>query len=1064
MFNLSQKERGAVAVFLIIVLVPMITCAALFVEVSRIKLAQSLVSSASDLALNTVLTRYDQELNEFYGMLASAQETEDVINATQDYFEVCLKSQQVDTTFIKKYVNSLSGLFSGGSDISDFLDISVLESEFSVAPTENGNLTNAALIKTQIVDFMKYRSPINLAGDLLDMLTKTSNAVEDIPDETKCLEEQQEFYDTEESLLDTAYKAYKQLKKFLDLKISKTYIENALTNLNGYEATYKQMHRKLVYDLAGTKNITKFEQIAINVDAKMSDYKQYTEYNKDTAPSKMKDVKDWLGYVSTSLFDYLDAKSNLNSLYNRFSYGDDTHLTRFYVNIIKELNKNNQYSIYASEANDLIKKVTRLKNLYEALPDTEDTNQMITMTARAGVNASGKMTIKAAYESLISQYNGIVNDDFKNKDGAYKVIGHQMANICKDIYEAEGALPAAGQKPDGGINRSPVTTHITTIHTEINGYYTTIKDGIEQIETAVATLNSLKKIIGSYKSDFNNWKSAANKSTLDDSGVAKESKKDISARESDPEIMDNITVEGVEALVNRLNNIKSALGEVKSVIEALKYNGTKIVDIDSFEDFESASGVKTSDIPLTKTEIETYATNTYSFESKTSTLNITDNNNPDFDNVNTPPLYKWMKQYFVENKPENKKNYTEESANSKYDSFKDKKKELDGEKDKDGKPKDNSEKSEITTNAKTQLKDISNKPSGGDGVKVEEAKKSSDLSGISTFVSNLFGNFGTTMKNLGTTVRDDLFTIDYIMSMFTYDTWEQERRLELWVESHPNEKITKTTNFMNATADQWKNTELTFKDNKTLTNQMKISSNHYSYGNEVEYILYGGSNSTNKAASYGTILMLRLALDAGAVFAEYFTHNAVTTIANSVAAATCGVVPAPLVQFAICLALTITEAALDLTYLKKGIGVPIVKTHKDELFVSFTGDDVSKTKGATTTDLADTGANFPFLQYGDYLTIFLFIALLDTNKANAIYKRTADVIQANMGVRTGDDGYALSKAHMYYTLTTTVEVAPLVLPAPLIDGNITDIKESQEYRGFAASKWNSFSYTLTRGY
>ena len=91
MFNLSQKERGAVAVFLIIVLVPMITCAALFVEVSRVKLSQSLVSSAGDLALNTVLSRYDYELNEFFGMLASAQTENDVISATEDDITACLK-------------------------------------------------------------------------------------------------------------------------------------------------------------------------------------------------------------------------------------------------------------------------------------------------------------------------------------------------------------------------------------------------------------------------------------------------------------------------------------------------------------------------------------------------------------------------------------------------------------------------------------------------------------------------------------------------------------------------------------------------------------------------------------------------------------------------------------------------------------------------------------------------------------------------------------------------------------------------------------------------------------
>ena len=39
---------------------------------------------------------------------------------------------------------------------------------------------------------------------------------------------------------------------------------------------------------------------------------------------------------------------------------------------------------------------------------------------------------------------------------------------------------------------------------------------------------------------------------------------------------------------------------------------------------------------------------------------------------------------------------------------------------------------------------------------------------------------------------------------------------------------------------------VTFSENKTLTNKMINSSNNYSYGNEVEYIIYGNSNEKIK--------------------------------------------------------------------------------------------------------------------------------------------------------------------------------------------------------------------------
>lgn len=50
----------------------------------------------------------------------------------------------------------------------------------------------------------------------------------------------------------------------------------------------------------------------------------------------------------------------------------------------------------------------------------------------------------------------------------------------------------------------------------------------------------------------------------------------------------------------------------------------------------------------------------------------------------------------------------------------------------------------------------------------------------------------------------------------------------------------------NAQSEAWNNEAVTFSENKTLTNKMINSSNNYSYGNEVEYIIYGNSNEKIK--------------------------------------------------------------------------------------------------------------------------------------------------------------------------------------------------------------------------
>lgn len=92
-----------------------------------------------------------------------------------------------------------------------------------------------------------------------------------------------------------------------------------------------------------------------------------------------------------------------------------------------------------------------------------------------------------------------------------------------------------------------------------------------------------------------------------------------------------------------------------------------------------------------------------------------------------------------------------------------------------------------TSNASdNEIKDAENLPSSitfsasasdsTDGDKASEAidEIDSDLSKTSDVVSSLFGNLVEVLDGAGTRVRDNLYTVDYITSMFSYDTMEKE--------------------------------------------------------------------------------------------------------------------------------------------------------------------------------------------------------------------------------------------------------------------------------------------------
>jgi hypothetical protein len=81
---------------------------------------------------------------------------------------------------------------------------------------------------------------------------------------------------------------------------------------------------------------------------------------------------------------------------------------------------------------------------------------------------------------------------------------------------------------------------------------------------------------------------------------------------------------------------------------------------------------------------------------------------------------------------------------------------------------------------------------------------------------------------------------------------------------------------------------------------------------------------------------------------------------------------------------------------------------------------------------------------------------MNTNKARAIYLRTADVVQCNMQKVTNQSGYLLEKAQVYFRLDTNIKVEPMMLALPITrnaEGNLWDM-----------DTWNVYNYSAIRGY
>ena len=82
----NDGSHGAISVFLAIILVPCMVFTCIFGDLSRVQLNMAVAESAGDLALYSLLARYDEDLKEYYGLVGSCQTIEEFYEVTQTYF------------------------------------------------------------------------------------------------------------------------------------------------------------------------------------------------------------------------------------------------------------------------------------------------------------------------------------------------------------------------------------------------------------------------------------------------------------------------------------------------------------------------------------------------------------------------------------------------------------------------------------------------------------------------------------------------------------------------------------------------------------------------------------------------------------------------------------------------------------------------------------------------------------------------------------------------------------------------------------------------------------------
>lgn len=209
MLRFCDRNKGAISVFLTLILLPVLLLGGLTVDAARIYASRVVISDSGEMAMNAGLAQYDGRLHDEYGLLAMMKSPEAMQTELAAFFE-----------------KSLNG--TGIPEEEDYKQILHLVSkQFEAINLEGSQIYKTEVEKQQIVEYMKYRAPVCLT----ELVLKKLDALKDTKKMTEAMTAQMDFGEAMEECNDSMEEA----KEVLDDL-------NALLNLY---PTPEQLNREL---------------------------------------------------------------------------------------------------------------------------------------------------------------------------------------------------------------------------------------------------------------------------------------------------------------------------------------------------------------------------------------------------------------------------------------------------------------------------------------------------------------------------------------------------------------------------------------------------------------------------------------------------------------------------------------------------------------------------------------------------------------------------------------------------------------------------------------------------
>ena len=1082
----KTRIKGAVTVFLTVVLIPTIVFAAVFTDISRVQYSKAMAESAADLALDSLISRYDENLEQYYGMVASCQNIDDFYDKTIDYFDGMMRAEgisgeNVDTfnEFMYDYIKT--------ENVSDFLKVELDKAGIQISDMDSQLDGNAALIEAQIVEFMKYRGPVAITEKVINRFIKdgSSNVLDGVDEAEKnepVVEARQEYAEAQGEFLEAVFYTYLAIRRYdaayhgergneseANIPSEKEY--NSLEeNTRNIWDDYKELTRLLTNYYICSDGVDDAKTAADSIP----DYPiDWDHYSKEDIGSKVTVDEQVTYYLSSQAY---------NSLYASSNYQGKIQAVTNAANAIRQALE----SVQTPNESDL-DEVVYLLELKKALDGQRSSFETLWNDGEYLLSLHAKITaalqceappqgtgdaLPSDWRTNLADEKGKIYDcwvaflspgqDETQHDSGYKtrikeyieLAGRVKKNIDNEGYTFDSAYLGKNDVSPSEFLREAgpdLETLKNILHKRHEELQVAINGGTIEVAGEKKVVKKLDEIQGLYNEYLIKTEEWGSSSEGVGTGYAdqehqryeniKEGKKEDATSNREDTLASEIkgknllNEQSIEELNSRLSSIDQDILEAERAIESFQYGGVSVSDISSLSELiTAASGVIPSESDIRISVNNQAADKYYSSlivpkkEDLYKAPEITEKNDPNLDN-SRPELYEFLKNQFQDSED----NISEELSDNK-------------------KRSDDWKKQGKEAEKKSKEADLEDPTLSGHGT--------SPLNALDPHGENPFGVGSAILslikgiKNIvdgGTEIRDQIYVIEYVMDMFSYSSFNTEGKLKLAGDGKTYKDFESYNN-----NEKWEDEDFHFHENKSMTNRMINSDNNQFNLAEVEYILFGETDMQKcLAKSYTGIYTIRLTLNLVSGFENFYSGNnttasAITLTANSIAIATHGIVPACVTKCVLITALSALEAAKDLEVLKKGDSVLLYKTDADDWFCSFESAANSNKDG--TFGEKDISAGAKGLYYSDYMYIFL---LLNTSNYEDMLYRIGDLVEANM--RQSNKDFDLSKTKCFFKMTAHAKVKPLMLTLPIVQSYGTG-------NMLISDTWCSYDIKTIRGY